>query len=611
MESCTSMLQLKQIQAHMTKNALITHTFPASRVLAFCALSDSGDMNHARLLFSQLQNPNTYIWNTMIRGYSRAKTGQIGFLFFCQMVQKGVEMDCRSFVFAFKACEHFLGVLEGKSVHCCVWKMGFVYALLVQNGLVHFYGMRGCLGLARQVFDEISERDVVSWTSMIDGYSKHKWCDEAVKLFDSMLMYSDVKPNEVTMIAVLSSCSQKRDLRLGKTLHEYVKTRNVTRSLNLMNAILDMYVKCGCLDSGREIFDTMGVRDVFSWTSMVNGYAKNGELELARALFNEMPERNVVSWNAMIAGYSQNNQPKEALGLFHSMLEATAFVPMENTLVCVLSACGQLGFLDYGQWIYQNYVRMRYNEISVILANALIDMYAKCGVIHEAAQVFNEMPERNLVSWNSMITAYASHGHAKQALDVFEQMISGGSKPDDIALVGVLSACNHGGLVAQGREYFQNMKRKYGVEPKKEHYACMIDLLGRVGLLEDACELITKMPKEPSAAAWGALIHACRMHGNVEVAKIAAPRLLELDPEDSGVYVLLASIFGSGRRWGDVKVARRMMRERRVKKIPGRSMIELAGQFHEFLAGDESHPQSEGIYNALDQLYAMSKLEDC
>ncbi|KAJ6427681.1 hypothetical protein OIU84_023135 [Salix udensis] len=184
MESCTSMLQLKQIQAHMTRNALITHTFPASRVLAFCALSDSGDTNHAHLLFSQLQKPNTSIWNTMIRGCSRAKTAQTGFLFFCQMVQKGVEMDCRSFVFAFKACEQFLGVLEGKSVHCVVWKMGFVCTLLVQNGL-------------------------------------HKWCDEAVKLFDSMLMYSDVKPIEVTMIAVLSSCSQKRDLRLGKTFDDW------------------------------------------------------------------------------------------------------------------------------------------------------------------------------------------------------------------------------------------------------------------------------------------------------------------------------------------------------------------------------------------------------
>jgi pentatricopeptide repeat protein len=254
---------------------------------------------------------------------------------------------------------------------------------------------------------------------------------------------------------------------------------------------------------------------------------------------------------------------------------------------------------------------MRYNEISVILANALIDMYAKCGVIHEAAKVFNDMPERNLVSWNSMITAYASHGHAKQALSVFERMISGGFKPDDITLVGVLSACSHGGLVAEGQEYFQNMKRKYGIEPKNEHYACMIDLLGRVGLLEDAYELITKMPMEPSAAAWGALVHACRMHGNVEVAKIAAPRLLELDPEDSGIYVLLANICASGRRWGDVKMARRMMRERRVKKIPGRSIVEVEGQFHEFLAGDESHPQSEGIYNALDQLFAMSKLEDC
>ncbi|CAK7357050.1 unnamed protein product [Dovyalis caffra] len=610
LESCTSMLQLKQIQAHMTKTSLITHTFPVSRVLAFCALSDAGDINYAHLLFSQLQNPNTYIWNTMIRGYSKAKMGHVGFLYFCEMVQQGVEMDSRSIVFALKACEQFLGVLEGKSVHCVIWKMGFVYALLVQNGLVHFYGLRGCLGLARQVFDEISDRDVVSWTSMIDGYSEHNWSDEALRLFDSMLMYGNAEPNEVTMIAVLSACTQKEDLRLGKTCHEYVKTRNVTCSLNLMNSILDMYVKCGCLDSARGIFDTMGARDVFSWTTMVNGYAKSGELELARTLFNEMPERNVVSWNAMIAGYSQNNQPKEALKLFHLMLEAE-FVPMENTLVCVLSACGQLGCLDFGHWIHRNFIGTKHSKMSLIVANAFIDMYAKCGVIHEAAKVFNDMPERNLVSWNSMIAAYASHGHAKQALIVFEQMMSEKFKPDDITFVGVLSACSHGGLVAEGREYFQNMKRKYGIEPKREHYACMIDSLGRVGLLEDAYELITKMPMEPSAAAWGALVHGCRIHGNVELAKMAAPRLLELDPEDSGTYVLLANACAKGRRWDDVRMARSTMRERRVKKIPGCSKIEVEGKFHEFLAGDESHLQSEGIYKALDQIFVISELEDC
>ncbi|KAF9690240.1 hypothetical protein SADUNF_Sadunf01G0175000 [Salix dunnii] len=499
----------------MTKNALITHTLPASRVLAYCALSDSGDMNHAHLLFSQLQNPSTYIWNTMIRGCSRAQTGQNGFLFFCQMVQKGVEMDCRSFVFAFKPCEQFLGVLEGKSVHCAVWKMGFVFTLLVQNGLVHFYGMRGCLGLALQVFDEISERDVVSWTSMIDGYSKHKLFDEAVKLFDSMLMFSNVKPNE-------------RDLRLGKTFHEHVKTRNVTRSLNLTNVILDMYVKCGCLDTAREIFDTMGVRDVFSWTSMVNGYAKNGELEMGRALFNEMPERNV----------SQNNLPKEALELFHSMLEAAAFVPMENTLrlaverpkstlgtpayidpevlsrreydgklagvwscgvtlsvmlvgaypfedpknfrktinvlqslVCLISSI-QIILLELWQFntrsaTMSTYLRIHCRHLlsRIFVANptrifdtmgvrdvfswtSMVNGYAKNGELEVARALFNEIPERNVVSWNAMIAGYSQNNQPKEALELFQRMLEAAAfVPMENTLVCVLSACGQLGCL--------------------------------------------------------------------------------------------------------------------------------------------------------------------
>ncbi|KAJ9182152.1 hypothetical protein P3X46_006178 [Hevea brasiliensis] len=608
LESCTSMTQLKQIQAHMTISGLITHTFPVSRVLAFCALADNGDLNHAYLLFTQLENPNTYMWNTMIRGYSKANMPVMGFSFFCQMVQQRIEMDSRSFVFALKACEQFSRVLVGKSIHSTIWKMGFVCALLVQNGLIHFYSVHGCLILARKVFDEVSLRDVVSWTSMIDGYSARNCYNEAFELFDSMLL-SDVEPNEVTLISVLSSCSREGDLSVGKSIHEYVRRKNLNHNLNLMNAILDMYVKCSCLIAARETFDNMRIKDVFSWTSMVNGYAKSGELELARKLFNEMPERNVVSWNAMIAGYSQNNQPKQALELFHDMVEA-GLSPMENTLVCVLSACGQLGYLDFGRWIHLYSVEQKLIENSVILANALIDMYAKCGVIDAAAEVFNYMPQRDLVSWNSMISAYASHGHAKQAVVVFEQMINGGLKPDDITFVGVLSACSHGGLVTEGRAYFKEMERNYDIKPKQEHYACMIDLLGRVGLLEDAYELITKMPMHPSEAAWGALLNACKMYGNVELATLSAKELFDLDPEDSGVYVLLATTCANGKRWGDVRMIRSMMRERGVKKIPGHSLIEVEGEFHEFLARDESHPQSEDIYRALDEMYLLSKLED-
>ncbi|KAK9290955.1 hypothetical protein L1049_009135 [Liquidambar formosana] len=608
MESCTTMFQLKQIQAHMTRTGLIFHLFPVSRVLSFCALSDSGDIHHAHLLFAQIPEPNIYIWNTMIRGYCKARFSEMGFFLFRRMVRERVEMDERSFVFALKACQQFPTIFEGNSVHCRIYKVGFVSHLLVQNGLIHYYADHGCMSFARQVFDESSMRDVVSWTSMIDGYGQENCPDEAMKLFDSMLS-SGVEPNEVTMITVLSACSRKGDLVLGKSIHEYMKRKNVNCSINLLNALLDMYVKCGCLVTAREIFDKMETKDAFSWTSMVNGYAKCDDLANARKLFDEMPHRNVISWNAMIAGYSQNNQPNEALELFHDMVKA-GMVPIGSTLVCVLSACAQSGCLDLGQWIHHYYVDENRIQLSVTLANAFIDMYSKCGNIDAAAEVFHKMLERDLVSWNSMIVGYASHGHAEQALVLFKQMTRMKFKPDDITFVGVLSACNHGGLVTEGWEYFRNMKGNFGLEPKVEHYACMIDLLGRIGLLAEAYDLITRMPMGPDEAAWGALLNACRMHGNVELGMLAANKLMDLDPKDSGIYVLLANICAKGRRWGDVKMVRSMMRERGIKKTPGRSLIEVEGEFHEFLVADESHPLSEEIYEVLNEMILLSKLED-
>ncbi|KAH0992195.1 hypothetical protein GBA52_003678 [Prunus armeniaca] len=605
MESCTTMLELKQIQAQMTCTGLITHTFPLSRILAFCALADGGDIQYAHLLFTQIEKPNTYMWNTMIRGYCKVQIPTIGFSFFGQMVRQRVEMDSRSFIFVLKACEQLKRILEGHSVHCLIWKMAFDSDLLVRNGLVHYYAKGGFLSLARKVFDESFVRDVVTWTTMIDGYATRTCSDEAMKLFGSMLV-SDVKPNEVTIIAVLSACSDKGNVGVGKTIHEYVQKKNVNCSLNLLNALLDMYVKCGCLTAAKETFDNMKVRDVFSWTSMVNGYAKLGDLNSARKFFNDMPERNVVSWNAMIAGYTQNNRPSEALKLFHEMVE-TGLVLTENSLVCVLSACGQLGCLDLGQWIHQHYLNRRCIQPSVILGNALMDMYAKCGSINSATELFGEMPERNLVSWNTMIAGYA--GHAKEALTLFNQMKTMGLKPDDITFVVVLSACSHGGLVSQGREHFESMARDYDVEPKEEHYACMIDLLGRVGRLEEAYQLINKMPMEAGVSAWGALLNACKIHGNVDLAKLSAEKLLELDPEDSGIYVLLANLYANKKRWDDVRIVRSLMKERGVRKNPGHSLIEVEGEFHEFLAADKSHPQLEEIYKVLNEIYFFIRLE--
>ncbi|XP_010243118.1 PREDICTED: pentatricopeptide repeat-containing protein At2g22410, mitochondrial-like [Nelumbo nucifera] len=607
MESCNSMSELKQIQAHMTRTGLIMHLFPVSRVLSFCALSDFGDINYAKIIFSQIAEPNTYIWNTMIRGYCKAKLPKLGLPLFRQMVQEQVEMDNRTFVFALKACEQSPGAVEGEQLHCLINKLGFDTNLLVQNGLIHLYVRYGFLSSARLLFDTSFVRDVVSWTTMIDGFAQKNLPNEALNLFYAMLS-SGITPNEVTMITVLSACSQMGDIGLGKIVHEYIEKNRVNCNLNLLNALADMYVKCGCLNTAREIFEKMEVRDAFSWTIMINGYAKQGDLNFARKLFDEMPERNVVSWNAMIAGYSQNNQPNEALELFHEMKEL-GVVPIESTLVCVLSACAQSECLDLGRWIHQHYVGQKRIQPSVILTNAIIDMYAKCGDIDAAAKLFNEMQDKDLVTWNSMIAGYAAHGYADQALGLFEQMRNLELVPDDITFVGVLSACSHGGLVTQGKKYFEDMRVEYGIEPKAEHYACMIDLLGRVGLVEEAKELLKRMPMEPDEAAWGALLNACKMHGNVELGKLAADKLLDLDPKDSGIYALLANLYASRRRWDDVRMVRSMMRDRGVKKTPGCSSIKIDGQSYEFLVADKSHTRSEEIYETLDVMLLWLKME--
>ncbi|KAG8382079.1 hypothetical protein BUALT_Bualt05G0039200 [Buddleja alternifolia] len=522
------------------------------------------------------------------------------------MVRENVEMDKRSYVFGLKACGGLGDFRVGECVHCRVWKVGFVEDVIVRNGLIHFYCESGKLSCASRVFGESGVRDVVTWTSMIDGSVKNEMVDEALKVFDEMCERG-VEPNEVTMVAVFSACAQKGDLRVGERIREFAERRRIGFSLNTMNSMLDMYVKCGGLEKAREIFEKMEVKDMFSWTSMIDGQAKNGEVELARKLFDEMPQRNVVSWNAMIGGYSQNNRPKEALVLFHEM-EREGFDPMESTLVSVLSACAQSGYMDVGQRIHDYYIKSKRIPLSVILGNAFVDMYAKCGDIDAAREIFDEMTKKDLVSYNSMIVAYASHGHADKAISLFEHNREVGLKPDDITFVGILSACAHGGLVEKGWGYFKDLEL-FGLTPAMEHYACMIDLLGRVGLLEEAYNLIRSMKMEPDEAIWGALLHGCRMHGNAELGKLAAEKLITLDPKDSGTYVLLASLCANKRIWSDVRMARSMMRDKGIRKTPGSSSIEVEGEFHDFLVGDESHPESEVIYKVVREILSFPKLD--
>ncbi|KAH7572387.1 hypothetical protein JRO89_XS04G0247400 [Xanthoceras sorbifolium] len=386
-----------------------------------------------------------------------------------------------------------------------------------------------------------------------------------------------------------------------KQIHAHILKLGLESDAFVHTSLINMYAQNGDLDSARLVFDKSSLRDAVSYTALISGYASKGCLDDAKQLFDEMPVRDVVSWNAMIAGYAQHGRYQEALAFFQEIRNEN-IMPNESTMVTVLSACARLGALDLGKWIHV-YIDKNFQKLNnVSLWTSLVDMYAKCGNIEAAQQVFNAMDSKNVASWNAMISGLAMHGNANKALKLFSRMISEGFKPDDITFVGVLSACNHAGLLDLGRQYFSSMIEDYKISPKLQHYGCMIDLLGRAGLFDEAEALMKTMEMKPDGAIWTSLLGACRDHGRVELGESVAKHLFELEPENPGAYVLLSNIYAGAGRWDDVARIRTRLNDKGMKKVPGCSSIEVDSVVHEFLVGDKVHPQSKEIYKMLDEI---------
>nr|DAD42017.1 TPA_asm: hypothetical protein HUJ06_000247 [Nelumbo nucifera] len=364
-----------------------------------------------------------------------------------------------------------------------------------------------------------------------------------------------------------------------------------------------MYSSCGQIHDARKLFDGMPFRDVVSWNAMVAGYAKVGDVDNARVLFERMPERNAISWTAVIAGYSQVNRPNEAIEIFRRM-QLEDVEPDVIAMLAVLSACSHLGALELGEWIH-NYTDKRGLYKIIPLTNSLIDMYAKSGNIQKAIEVFENMKHRSVITWTTMIAGLALHGLGREALEMFSRMERARVKPNEVTFIAILSACSHIGLVDVGRWHFDCMSSRYRITPKIEHYGCMVDLLGRAGYLQEALELVRKMPFEANGAIWGSLLAASRIHGDVELGECALWHLIEVEPDNSGNYTLLSNIYAALGRWHEVGLVSKMMRYKAVKKMPGGSSIEVNNRVHEFVAGDKSHPQSEWIYKVL---YEINKI---
>ncbi|KAL0421924.1 UNVERIFIED_CONTAM: Pentatricopeptide repeat-containing protein [Sesamum latifolium] len=366
----------------------------------------------------------------------------------------------------------------------------------------------------------------------------------------------------------------------------------------------------------KRVFDEMGERNVVMWNSLLLGCFQCGDVDGARRVFEEMPRRNVVSWTTMIAGCAQNGRCKEALALFSEMqLENMEFDQV--TLVAVLSACAELGDLNLGKWIHSYVVESftyRKQPVLISLKNALIHMYASCGEIDAAFGVFKGMDQRTTVSWTSMITGFAKHGYGDEALSVFQWMESiedNNVRPDEITFLGVLCACSHSGYVNEGRHYFRSMIETWGIEPRIEHFGCMVDLLSRAGLLDEAHELVKSMPMKPNDAIWGAILGGCRIYKSVKLASDVTDWLTEeLDPHRAaGYFVLLSNVYAAAKKWQDVVAIRQKMLDMKARKPSGRSWIQIQGNIFEFLAGDRSHESVSLIYNVLDEITREARFQ--
>lgn len=335
-----------------------------------------------------------------------------------------------------------------------------------------------------------------------------------------------------------------------------------------------------------------------SYNTLIDAFVKAGEISSARKVFDEMPVRDSVSWGTILAGYAQCNQCDETIRLFYQMLELEVR-PDNIALVSALSACAQLGDLERGCTVH-NYIRTNGVRLDSFLTTGLVDLYAKCGHIDIAKEIFDSSSDKNLCTWNAMLVGFSMHGLGQLSLNYFSRMIEAGVKPDGVTFLGVLVGCSHAGLVDEARKLFNEMESVYMVSRELKHYGCMADLLGRAGLIEEAMEMIRSMPMRGDVFVWGGLLSGCRLHGNVEVAKKAAERVMEVKPDDGGAYSIMANVYANAEQWDDVVKMRRWRDSKRVKKNAGCSLIQLEGVTHEFVAGDSLHPLTDEIYLILN-----------
>lgn len=559
LQTCRSLNPLRQIHSSLVTWGLTVQS-PHLSAQIIIKYSKLGDIKSARSLFDNIHGHRSFMWNTMLRAYANGSHSSETLQLYSLMRKTGIVPNNYAYPFALKACaSHSSSLHLVKAIHGDAIRTGFDSDRFFEAALLDTYAKCGQIEDARILFDKMTTRDLVCWTAMITAYDHAEQPQESLLLFLEMLRKEGLFIDPVATVTLASAVGQLGDGKRARSIHSQAIRRGfIFEHTFVANSIIGVYAKCGKVEKARLVFEGMKVRDI-------------------------------ISWNSMLSAYTQNGQATESLLLFHQM-QTSKYEPNSVTVLTMVSTCAYLGSRHLARRIHDFVI---HNKITIdaTLLNALIDMYAKCGALDTAVEIFNKIqpPDRSVCTWNALIGGYGMHGRGTEALQLFQYMQEEESiKPNHITFTSILSACSHSGLINEGKQCFKDMK-KLSIKPDMKHYACMVDMLGRTGLLTEAYNLIKEMPLEPNDEVWGALLLACRIHGNTKLGEIAATRLFQLKPEHSGYYVLMSNIYAASSKWKEVRRLREGMKSKGLTKVAALSMVELGEEVHGFHTADWSN----------------------
>ncbi|OAY78079.1 putative pentatricopeptide repeat-containing protein [Ananas comosus] len=556
----------EQIHTHVVKSGFGANLVVCNTLVdSYCKCEL---LSGARTLFDEMPERDSVTYNAIIMGYSKEGSYFTALELFIEMRDLILKPSQFTFSGVLTSATGLCDLGLGKQIHGLVVKANFGWNVFVNNSLLDFYSKCHCLGDAEALFDEMAERDNVSYNVMISGYAWNGCVREFLDLFREMqLMGFDRKA--CPFASLLSVAGAVPSVQMGRQIHAQVIITDSASDDLVGNALIDMYSKCGMLD-------------------------------VAEMIFMKKHDKNTVSWTSIISGYIQNGYSEEALKLFCEMRRA-GLNPDRATFSTILRASSGLAMVSVGKQLHSYLIRFGYLS-NVFSGSALLDTYAKCGCLDESHKIFQEMPERNIVSWNAMVAAYAQNGLGKKAIEIFEEMLRSGVEPDLVTFLSVLSACSHSGLVDEGLWYFELMTREFGLNPTKDHYACVIDILGRVGRFDEVEKLLSQIPFDSDQIIWNSILNSCRIHGHQELGQRAADKLFRMELKDAAPFVIMSNLYAKSGQWEEAAKVKKMMRDRGVRKEPAYSWVEIKEKAYTFSSNDQTNSRISEIKSLLKNL---------